>query len=92
MPVYEYHCSKCNKVTEEVHSIESYPRAAVCESCGGIAKKILSANGAIQYDSINDVPWLASACKVLQRPNERRLQSRTEHKQYLKDNDLVCVG
>ena len=89
MPIYEYRC-RCGKVTEKFHKVSRVPNKARCV-CGWIAKKILSTGG-IQADSVNDVKWLPSACKTLQRHGEAPLQSRGEYKRYLKDNNLVCRG
>lgn len=42
MPIYEYRCSKCNKVFEEwTHHFDS-PEHKVCPECGGDAERIIS--------------------------------------------------
>ena len=41
MPIYEFLC-KCNKITEEEHSITNVLEETKCQHCGQIAKKIIS--------------------------------------------------
>jgi putative FmdB family regulatory protein len=94
MPTYQYECPRCKKITEKVHRIDSIPKKVRCETkgCGRMARRIIPQSGAIQCDSVNDVKWLPSACKVMQRDGERPVTSRTEYNKYLKDNNLVCKG
>jgi len=40
MPLYEYHCNKCNVITEELQNIND--SAPTCKKCGNILKKIIS--------------------------------------------------
>lgn len=94
MPIYQYQCRLCKKITEKIHRADSIPKKVRCTTpgCGRMARRIIARSGAIQCDSINDVKWLPSACKVLQRSGEPPLQSRSEYKRYLKENNLVCKG
>ena len=89
MPIYVYKC-RCGKTMEVFHKVNRVPKHHRC-SCGWMAKKVLSTGG-IQCDSVNDVSWLPSACKVLQKHGEPPLQSRTEYNRYLKENNLACKG
>ena len=41
MPIYEYQCSKCEKMTEVMQKI-SDPPLATCPSCGGPVSKVVS--------------------------------------------------
>ncbi|HDH88308.1 MAG: zinc ribbon domain-containing protein [Deltaproteobacteria bacterium] len=43
MPIYEYKCSKCGRITEMWQKF-SDPPVSVCEICGGPVKKIISQN------------------------------------------------
>lgn len=92
-PIYEYQCPFCEAVTEVIHKPNRVPKKTRCKTpgCGRLARRIIS-HGAIQCDSVNDVKWLPSACKVLQKHGEPPLQSRTEYNKYLKDNNLACKG
>jgi putative FmdB family regulatory protein len=47
MPLYEYQCTTCSQVTEVLQKI-SDPPLAVCGSCGGGVKKLIS-SPAIQF-------------------------------------------
>ena len=68
--------------------MSDFPKTVKCE-CGGQAKKILSI-GAIHADT--DVPWLPSASEVLVKHHEKPLTTRTEYRQYLKENHLAPIG
>ena len=41
MPLYEYRCQKCEKVSELLQSLEEKP-ARICPHCGGRLKKLHS--------------------------------------------------
>ena len=40
MPAYDYKCSACNKVQEEVHSFKEEPKIK-CKKCGTIMHRII---------------------------------------------------
>ena len=42
MPLYEYRCTSCNRLTEALQRFDD-PPLAVCPHCGGELKKLLSA-------------------------------------------------
>lgn len=42
MPIYEYACESCGRVTEVIQRLDEAP-LAVCPECGGAVKKLLSA-------------------------------------------------
>jgi putative FmdB family regulatory protein len=43
MPIYQYQCSKCNKIFDLFRlSIKKEYPTAICIHCGAIAKKIVS--------------------------------------------------
>lgn len=89
MPIYEYHCRFCKKTIERVHKVTRIPKRVRCE-CGHAARKVLSKT-AIHCDGIADVKWLESAKQNL--PNDaRHIETRSEHKKYLKENNLACIG
>jgi putative FmdB family regulatory protein len=47
MPLYEYQCEACGKVTERIQKF-SDPPMETCPACGGLVKKLLS-SPAIQF-------------------------------------------
>jgi putative FmdB family regulatory protein len=44
MPIYEYACENCGKVTEKLVNISSDNQETDCPECGGKAVKIMSAS------------------------------------------------
>jgi putative FmdB family regulatory protein len=42
MPLYEYQCTQCGRVTEHLQNMNGPPLAA-CPQCGGEVKKLISA-------------------------------------------------
>lgn len=44
MPIYEYACEKCGKVTEKLVQISADSGETECPECGGKALKIMSAS------------------------------------------------
>ena len=92
MPIYEYHCRLCKKVTEKYCKVTRIPRRIRC-SCGRLAKRQLSAHGAVHTDG--DVKWIPSARMVLQPDSELRtnpIETRSQYNKYLKDHNLACIG
>jgi putative FmdB family regulatory protein len=93
MPIYEYSCPRCKKITEKFHRIDNIPKKVRCKGkgCGRMARRIIPQSGAILCDSINDVKWLKSSLDTL--PNDaQHIESRTEHKKYLSRNGLTTIG
>lgn len=45
MPIYEYKCTSCGKVTEVMESINSQNKEKECPACSGKAEKIMSVSG-----------------------------------------------
>jgi len=43
MPIYEYRCSRCGFVFERLRSIGDRDEVAVCDRCGSISGRLLSA-------------------------------------------------
>jgi len=40
--LYEYKCGVCSKITRDIRTVEERNNIAICEKCGGAAKKIIS--------------------------------------------------
>ena len=91
MPLYEFECYNCGKITESTYKIADCPEHIKCDYCGIMAQKIIS-KSAIQCDSANDVSWLKSAEEVIKPAHERSWESRKDYKECLQRNNLIPVG
>jgi putative FmdB family regulatory protein len=89
VPIYEYKCGRCRKVTELICNVNACQDRIKC-SCGKTAKKILNRSGAVHTDG--DVKWLESARMTLQPDKEKPITTRGEWKRYLKNHQLECIG
>ena len=89
MPIYEYFCKHCRKITENICKVSECKQSIKCE-CGRVAKKVLNRYGAVHTDG--DVKWLESARKTLQPDGERPITTRGEYKKYLRDHNIICKG
>lgn len=74
---------------ERIFSVKHIMATVECE-CGNQAKRVISNHGAVHTDG--DVKWLASAAKVLQPDSERKIETRSDWKRYLRRNKLECCG
>lgn len=93
MPLFDYECPKCGATKEIIAKIDGFPLSVPCSACDGEAVKVITCgHGGIQCDSMVDVPWLESAVKVLQPDGERPITTRGEHRQYLKDRNIIAAG
>ena len=88
MPVYEYKCKNCRKVTELMRSVSEYKDKVRC-TCGKNAKLVIPKSGFVLTDG--DVKWLESAKMTLPKDAER-ITTRGEHRRYLRDHKLACIG
>lgn len=89
MPTYEYFCADCGLKFTDIRLMSERLHPAMCPECAGPGSFIISAP-MVQVDTAQDVPWLAdfAAKRKESRFGHRPIQTRTEYKQYLKDNDL----
>ncbi len=44
MPLYEYKCTKCAKMLEELRSFNKRDEKTQCPECGGTMKRIISSD------------------------------------------------
>ena len=88
MPIYEYKCKRCRKVTEVMRSVTEFTKKIKC-SCGKNADLRIPKNGAILTDG--DVKWLESAKANLPK-DAQQVRTRGEHRRYLRDHHLACIG
>ena len=88
MPIYEFKCKQCQRITERIFRVSECPGRIKC-ACGKMAKKILSRGTVLTDDNVS---WLPSAVKVLQPDYERPIETRKEYEKYLKNKGLECIG
>ena len=50
MPVYEYECTECKHIQEEIHPMTNFPEKTKCEKCGKKSEKIISRSSTIIPD------------------------------------------
>lgn len=82
MPVYQYRCTDCQKMTDEYRTVEQRNNSPQC-SCGGHTEKIISAPSMV----IPDIqPYKAVA------GDQRWITSRAQHREFLRSNGLEEVG
>lgn len=88
MPIYTFKCKECGRDEEmllAVADISSYH--CNCPECGCSMVKQIDLPGEPQTDHpswIND-----DMRKVLQKDGEKPIETRTEHKQYLKERGII---
>ena len=73
MPVYEYKCRACDKVTEKVTPIKDYQRVIACE-CGAWAYRVFLTPPRVQGD------YEAYNCPV----TGKRIEGKREHEANLR--------
>lgn len=88
MPMYEYECSECGVVQELHFKMAACPDTVPCQDCDADTYRIIS-KSSIQCDSINDVPWLSSAERVIKPDHERPWSSRRDYNECMKRNGLM---
>jgi putative FmdB family regulatory protein len=93
MPLYTYECHYCGERQDRVFRVNKFPKTVKCTQCGKPARKIIAlGHGGVKCDSIVNVTWLPSAIKNLPNDAAFKVESRTDHKRYLKERGLVATG
>lgn len=82
MPTYDYRCPKCEKKAVEYRTVENRHFGPLC-SCGSQMEKVISAPSMVVPDI---QPYKAVA------GDQRWITSRSQHRQFLRENNLVEVG
>ena len=91
MPLYDFECMGCHQQVEVMRPITDDPEYLACNKCDSLMRKvILPGHGGIKTDG--DVPWLASAVKVLQPDHEQPIETRGEYNSYLKERGIIASG
>ena len=94
MPLYDYQCVLCGLTMEYTFKIVERPESIPCPlDCEGEMHQIITPP-AIQCDDVVNIPWLQdfAAKRKEARFGGRPIQTRTEYRKYLKDNDLRPCG
>lgn len=91
MPLYDYTCQDCKKTFDKLVPLSKFKAPQSCPKCGGKTKKVLTlGHGGIQDDH---PVWLdESIIRQLQDtddPGIRRIETRTEYNNYLRDTGIV---
>lgn len=73
MPVYEYKCRACEKVTEKITAIKDYTRVVTCE-CGAAAYRVFLTAPRVQGD------YAAYDCPI----TGKRIEGRKAHEENLR--------
>lgn len=86
MPIYEYQCFECGRITERISKVADMRDLATCQHCGDAAKRIISMV-AIQDDN---PAWinrnlLNSVCAE----DGRHVGTRSELNAYCKQHGIV---
>ncbi len=80
MPLYEYKCVKCHKVTEKIEKVDG-PHLKKCPHCGGKVEKMVS-RSAIQFKGagwyVTDYAVKKTAGDSSGSADKRRGQGRVE--------------
>ena len=82
MPVYQYRCNDCGKDHDQYNTVENRQKGPKC-SCGGDTTKVISAPSMVMPDI---QPYKAVA------GDQRWITSRAQHREFLRQNDLIEVG
>lgn len=84
MPVYEYRCTSCREITEEVHSSQSFPKTTACIFCKQEAYKIISLPQRPIVDNTDRQGFNHGA--------GRYFSNRSEIKEYCRATGAIPVG
>jgi putative FmdB family regulatory protein len=90
MPLYQYHCKKCNTTTDFFSKISEKPDFIICV-CGEESGKILSASCVIG----DEMPkWMRhpEVLGSLQNSAEKPIQSRSEYNRYIKQRGVEEIS
>jgi len=91
MPIYDFSCSHCHKVTESVENIDT--AAIKCPECGAISWKQFSPMGTVRFPE--DTAWLRTVLEVVSKDSKAphvveflKDPTRTNYKAWMKSEGL----
>lgn len=94
MPIYEYACQQCACTFDVFCPISERNNPQPCPHCKGLLDgqgSLIMSAPLVKCDDIVNVPWLESAATNASndhRHGRKRIETRAEYAQYLKDNGL----
>lgn len=86
MPLYEFECGSCTRITEVYHSVLRAQKTTTCEHCGRVAYKIIS-----KPNIHDDHPtWIDDNLRnAIQSEDEPPIESRTQLRKAEKEKGIV---
>lgn len=81
MPLYEYRCISCEKVTTAYRTIDNRNNAPDC-ACGARTEKVISSPSMV----MGDIPEYRNII------DGKTITGRAAHREFLKRHDMVEVG
>jgi len=91
MPIFDFQCSKCEHTHEVIAGYDEKERS--CPKCGGVAKRIISVNGA--FTANDDAPWIRTVLEVVDKKSTaphvlefRKDPTRQNYQKWMKGEGL----
>lgn len=85
--IYEFKCWACDFTEEKVLSVDERNSQVICPRCGTIMERVPSFRGSLKTEH---PAWLnKDAVGALQPPDERPIETRTEHDAYCKEHGII---
>ena len=91
MPLYDYKCRDCKKQFDKLIPLSRFKDPQSCPECGGTTKKILT----LGHGGIQDSHPVWLDYKIIRQlqdtddPGIRRIETRTDYDNYLKDTGII---
>lgn len=82
MPIYQYRCSKCDKVIEALQKVHDKPLSK-CENCGGKLQRIIAPVGIIFKGSgfhVTDYGRAGKTAASVSEEKSKKREKKTETK------------
>jgi len=83
MPLYEFKCEVCNRITTDLRDVEERNDTGICKACGGTTKHIVSRCNLITDTNFG---WTG---KVDARLGDRPIDGRADWKKRLAEQGLI---
>lgn len=85
--IYDFRCPGCGHMSEEVRFVSERDNETLCPHCGKRMERVPSFKGALKTEH---PVWLDKhALGSLQPPDERPIETRTEHDAYCKEHGII---